>query len=885
MSATQPSGRFREHSAESSAPVEVFEFPATLAQRRFWLLDQLHPGNPALNMPLAFDLKGRLDRDALSRSLAEILRRHEALRTSFASVDGEVKQVAASSVGLPFETQDLANLPESEREVEAERQVEEEARRPFSLAEAPLFRARLIRLSDREHVLLLTLHHIVCDGWSNGILVRELGALYEAYASGRPSPLPELPIQYADYACWQREWLASARFDQSLAYWKERLSAPLVDLELPFDRPRSRRRQTGGVIESRLLPATLSRELKALGKREDATMFMLFLAAFQTLLFRYTGQPDLVLASPSANRHPAETEKLIGCFAHPLLLRTDLSGNPEFTELLERVRDVALGAFNHQALPFERLVEELRGDGNSGAAPNPRVLFIYQSAFMRPLELPELSLVPRRSVSPGAQVDLVQSVVERDEGHRLQLEYDPELFDHETIRTLLAHFQTLLESIVRDPATPVASLALWTPAEIAAIRERDEIPADDPRASARRPVPEIRDRVVSGLPAETPEFVAPRTETERRLQNLWEEVLGVRPIGVTEDYFELGGHSLSAVRLVTEIERVFGRELPLAALVQAPTIAEMAELLCRSEVRPSWSSLVPIQSAGNLPPFYCVHAVGGNVLTYLDLARHLGDEQPVYGLQALGLDGVEAPHTTLEEMAAHYVREIRKLQPEGPYHLGGTSSGGLVAFEMAQQLRAEGQEVAVLALFDTWGPGYPRWRPGLTPLRRFWNRFSARVDLHWGNFLAARGGREKLSYVFRKTGRARRRFFFMGRHYWNRLREPIQGFVHPISRTLKKVEKSTRKAAHEYVPRVYPGRVALFRATKQPAWAYPDPNLGWKDLVAGGIDIYEVPGHHGAIVYEPRIAVLAEQLKRCLAAASKQASSENSFAAPKGSAP
>jgi thioesterase domain-containing protein/acyl carrier protein len=365
-------------------------------------------------------------------------------------------------------------------------------------------------------------------------------------------------------------------------------------------------------------------------------------------------------------------------------------------------------------------------------------------------------------------------------------------------------------------------------------------------------------------------YVAPRTPTEEVLSRIWAQVLRLDRVGVHDNFFELGGHSLLAVRLFSQIEKSFDRHLPLATIFQGPTVGQLASLLQDEGWTPSWSSLVAIHAGGSRPPFYCVHAVGGNVLTYVDLTRHLGPDQPVYALQAQGLGGKNSPHTRIEEMAAHYIKEIRELQPEGPYSMGGSSAGGIVAFEMAQQLVAEGQDVAVLALFDTQGPDYLSMVKDMSPLRRRATRFFERVDLHMGNLLVAEGLKGKLAYVATKSARVRKDLAKAGIGYWKKLKKLSREIVDPLPPTLRKVENTSRKALDRYVPKAYPGRITLFRATKQPADFNPDRELGWSRFAEGGVEVYDVPGNHGAIVYEPRVGILARQLAECLERAGAQ---------------
>jgi amino acid adenylation domain-containing protein len=441
------------------------ELPLSFAQQRLWFLDQLEPNSPIYNIPRAIRMQGALDVAALQKTLNAIVARHEVLRTTFAVKDESPVQVIAEHRSVALPVTDLSIYPEPEREAHALRLAAAEARRHFDLARDILLRASLLRLEAAEHVLLVTLHHIAADGWSMGLLLQELAALYAAYADGRPVPLPELPIQYADYALWQRQWLHGGVLAAQLAYWKRQLAAPLPALRLPTDRPRPPVLTFRGAREPLLLPHPLTEALRALSRREGVTLFMTLLAAFQTLLHRYTGQDDIIVGSPIAGRTQAETEGLIGFFVNTLVLRTDMSGNPNFRELLGRVRKITSGAYAHQDLPFERLVEELQPERDLSRSPLVQVMLILQNAARQTLELPGLTLTPLEVDSGTAKFDLTLSMIEEDKGLRGWLEYNTDLFEAVTIRRLLGHFHSLLAGILTDPEQRLAELPLLTESE------------------------------------------------------------------------------------------------------------------------------------------------------------------------------------------------------------------------------------------------------------------------------------------------------------------------------------------------------------------------------------------------------------------------------------
>ena len=449
------------------------ELPLSFAQQRLWFLNQFARGNSAYNVPAAIRLTGMLNVAALEQSINKVLRRHQALRTTFSSIDGQPVQLIASSLTLGLPVIDLQQLPKAERESKAKQLADEEAQQPFNLAKGPLVRARLLRLAEEEHILLLTMHHIASDGWSRGVLFRELSALYGAFSLGKPSPLAELPIQYADFAHWQREWLQGEVLETQLSYWKQQLGGNLPVLELPTDRPRPPVQTFRGARQSLMLPKSLGESLKALSQREGCTLFMVLLTAFKTLLHRYTGQvedsrlagDDIVVGSPIANRNRVEIEGLIGFFVNTLVLRTDLSGNPAFRELLARVREVAFGAYAHQDLPFEKLVEELHPQRDMSRNPLFDVMFAFQNAPKQELALSGLTPTPLRVDSGTTKFDLTLSLTEESHGLRATLEYNTDLFNRDTITRLREHYHTMLQGIVAHPEQRLSDLPLLTAAE------------------------------------------------------------------------------------------------------------------------------------------------------------------------------------------------------------------------------------------------------------------------------------------------------------------------------------------------------------------------------------------------------------------------------------
>lgn len=1325
--------------------------PLSFAQQRLWVLDQLEPDSALYNVPLVLSLTGVLDERALQRALDTLTARHEVLRTRFVCHDETPVQLIEETANSTIATHDLTGISEPERTVEARSRVRVEINRSFNLSTGPLLRAALLHLAEHEHWFVLTFHHIIADEWSLKNCFRELTSLYEAYCTGQPPQLPDLPIQYADYAVWQRTWLKNGVIEEQLDYWREQLRGHPPVLELPADLARPPLPSFRGDHLARELEGRLAGHVKDLATRLGASPFMVLLAGFNALLHRYTRQTDILVGSPVAGRNRIETEDLIGFFVNTLVLRTDLSGNPRFDELVRRVRETTLGAHAHQELPFEKLVEELCPERTLDHMPFTRVMFAVQNSGLEELRWPGLALRFIDAHTDSAKFDLTFVVRDTSRGFTAQCEFNSDLFRPETIRRLLEHFEVLLTAAVEHPEWTLSKLPLLTPeehrrvlvewpgcetpfprnatvsrlfeeqaeraagkpavtfggtsiswgdlnsranqlarhlgqfgvgpnvpvglclerstemiiamlavlkaggaylpldprhpkprlefmledsrapvlltqqkllgelprnparvvcldsdwelvgresranlpgtaapedvayimytsgstgqpkgvavphraivrlvrdanyiqitpedriaqasntsfdaatfeiwgallngaelagvsreqalspAEFAAeLRDRritilflttalfNQVAADQPDAFASlrvvlfggeavdpkwvravlahpprhllhvygptenttfttwhevtrvdenaktipigRPIsntqcfildPELNP-VPVGVPGElhvagdglahgywnrpdltqqkfisnpsgpsipkslyrtgdlvrwlsdgtiefigradqqvkirgfriepgeieaslqshpgvrecavtvytesndkrllayfvpngrpgpgiselrsylkeklpdymvpssfirldtlplTPngkvdrdalpepdrkrpdlgrQYASPQDAVEVELARIWENVLGIQPIGIEDRFFELGGHSLLAVRVIAQIEKTFGRKLRLATIFQAQTIEQLAAIL-RKEIHEdsaiSGTSLVEIQPRGSRPPLFFIHGAGGGMFWgYVNLSRHLGYDQPVYGLRSREPDAVEQDDT-IEQMAARYIADMRAIQPVGPYHLGGYCFGGNLAFEMARQLREQGEEIAILALFNCAPanssysriPASPAWI-----LRFFTNLW------YWAKYFCSWTPAQRREFVrWKKDLLGRRIRCLLGRP--SNANFPVDpGDVVDLSSyspDQRKLWESHIRALIKYHPKPFAGRVHLFRSPGHPLLCSFAPDYGWSELARDGVEICTVPGVHEKILEEPCVATLAERLNEAL---------------------
>jgi non-ribosomal peptide synthetase component F/thioesterase domain-containing protein len=814
--------------AEEAVLDELYTLPASVVQERFWLLAKLDPTSPKFHMRATVRLTGSISQDALERGFQSLVDRHEILRTNFAEEDSGLVQVIAAKKKFSLSVVTLAELPEADREERLQELLLEEARHPFDLEYGLLFRAGLFRLQPDDFVLIITTHHIIADGWSQRVVQQELWSTYEALTGDHPTSLAPLPIQYADFAAWQKEWLSSSRAAEHLNYWLKQLEGPLKVLDFPTDRPQALRMTSNGGIESLPVPEDLTKALKKLCKSEGVTMFTLTLACFAILIFRCSNQTNMVIGSPVANRK-VETEPLIGPFAGPIPFRFDLADNPTLHEALKRVTQVSLEALDHSDLPFEALLKQLRVQSVNGRTVFFQFYFLYQAAFLQPHILPELTVAPMPTFSVGTPFELQLAMIEREDEVRVNFEYNADLFDRESIQVLLRYYQMLLRAIVSNPDLHVADLA----------------------------APGVREsfRASSNAVAEaTRQYVAPRTDDEIKLAGIWESILKVPSVGAHDNFFELGGHSLLAAQLVSQVKAKFGVTIDLSLLMVAPTVKQLAGKL-RPSLEKDQSHIVAIRESGAKIPLFCIHGAGGHLLDYRDMIASLPDDRPVYGLRASDVN--EAYPETVEELAEQYLREIQQVQERGPYQICGLSFGGLVAYEIARRLAEKGEHVGLIALFDTGNWAYYRNLPAerLAQFRRVY--MIDRLKKYGRNLVQGRFDDAAADAKVFVTSRLNAALWKISRRICRLLNLPVPKFVRSNIVVFSAVGQN-------YVPKTYPGKLLLFRAEGRTAEYGDDMTLGWSGIARDGVVVHQVPGGHLSIMRKPQVDRLIEQLTQYL---------------------
>ena len=834
--------------------------PLSPSQARMWSLTQLMPNDPSYNMHIAFTIEGTLDVQVLEKSLQEIIERHETLRTTFSIVDGDPVQIIAPKVILPLSQVDLRKIDEKIQDSEIERLINLETRAPFDLTKGPLLRVKLLKVHNHRHVFMVTMHHIISDGWSFFVFFNELTTLYEAAVSHEKPLLPTLQLQYADFSEWHREWLESEQYQIHVDYWRTDLGNHVAPLVLPLDRPRPNKPTTEAASQTLTLPSSMLKELNTLGTHQGISHNIIFLTAFLVVLFKYSGQEDIIICSPVNGRDRDELKPLIGFFNNIVPLRVILNKGLSILELLKKVRIKTLDVLEHQDVPLHHIISESHVD----RVPLTRAMFDFQNYKTQFFRLPGTTINTLDIHNGTTNFELTLTIFEKEEEYKCTMEYKYSLFTNRTIERMLAYFETVLVHTTRTPeqklsAIPstITTLQQETYLQFNEYKQKGELNAKiknltpsnltnfSSNTQDEEPPEEVEHRLVSQLP---------HNSLEAKMTKIWEELLEKGPIGRHENFFDLGGHSLLAVCLFSRIKTVFGELLPLSTILHASSIEQLTKVLAKGKHLDLWDSLVPIQIRGFKPPIFAAHPISGHILIYADLSRILGPDQPFYGLQSLGLNGKTKPFTRIEEMAAHYIREIEEIQPQGPYFLVGGCMGGLVALEMAQQFHAKGQHVAFLGMMDTWlpssNPGFRTLNPDKFPnLRLLWDG-----GRRYYKQLREIGVLNWIPHTFNKI----QVFFDMVKRFDVHRGDQVQ-------KGIALVLAANLRASETYNPKPYAGKITYFLASARKNVGMLDPRLEWEAFAREGVEIFRIPApDSGLLLARPYVLELGVHLKEAL---------------------
>jgi thioesterase domain-containing protein/acyl carrier protein len=791
-------------------------YPLSLAQQRLWYLDQLEPGNSAYNVPFGLRLRGPLNPDALNRSVREIVRRHAILRTRFSVEDGSPVQVVAPTCVLDMPLLDLCNSLNAE--ADAYQHAAASIAVPFDLATGPLVRLELIRLGTEEHILLCVMHHIVCDAWSLGILMRELAVLYGEFAHGAPSSLLEPRIQYGDYAAWQRDRIARHRSSDEMQYWKQTLAGAPEFLELPTDFPRPELQSYEGASQAIGIPQELISPLMAIGRKQQATLFMVMFAAFNALIHAYTGVDDLIVGIPVANRDRVELEDLIGFFVNTLVLRSTFSEGISFNSLLLRTREVAIGAFAHADFPFEKLVEALNPRRTMSHNPIFQIMFSHLKIGRVP-QFGGLNVSPYVVGSATSPFDLAMNFIEEaDEQFWLRVEYKTTLFSPQRMTRLLKDYSTLLNAVVTNPDIRLSELSSL-------------LNAEEPIASRITKLHAI-ERIV---PNSSLDGAQPRDAQQQILARIWEKVLGIPNIGSHDDFFDLGGHSLLAARLMVEVQSALGCSVPLAALLRHSTIASLSQVL--HEAKP-WAPdplLVELQRGRGGVPIFAVAAPGVETLGYAKLARHMGADQAFYKLQAHAATPSDLPYSAdeLQQLAKDSIAAMRAIQPRGPYFLVATCGGVHIAEQMVLELETHGHSVGLFAIIDTWV---------------LQNR-----QIRW---------LERINYYSHRLRSLLRQPITFQLNALQQFMQRERGHMGGQNHSVRDPWFNVHWPGKDFQPPCFNAPVLIFKRPRQPYYYVNDPELGWGKRSREPVEICVIDAAHEAMLREPSVQIIAQQLRK-----------------------
>ncbi|MGW3912507.1 amino acid adenylation domain-containing protein [Streptomyces sp. NPDC005070] len=800
----------RDHTGENAA------MPLSFAQRRMWILHQLDRGAATYTISPTFRLTGPLDEAALAAAIGDVVARHEILRTTYVTdADGEPQPGILSAAQAPVRVPVVEVAPEDES-----RAIDEAAAHRFDLTTEIPLRATLLRRSAQEHVLVLVIHHIATDGSSGAPLARDLAEAYTARLDGRAPQWEPLAAQYKDYALWQRELLGDIADPDSLAaaqseYWRKELDGVPQPLNLPLDRPRPAVRSSeGDLVDVTVGPESAAR-LRKLADERGTTLSMVLQSALGVLLGKLGGGEDVPIGNPIAGRTDEGLADMVGFFVNTQVLRVDLSGNPSFVDLLTRVRDKALAAYEHQDLPFDMLVEGLDLERSAAYQPLFQVMFAWQNFDKRELELHGLKVEFEQHLTYTAQTDLMVSMAEDGSGAlRGDLIYATELFDRETAEAFAAGFVSVLDALAAAPRSPVGAIEL-------------------PEAGPARPTRHTSDRGPRDARADNVSSHGPRNAHEEKLCALFGELLGLQGVGFDDDFFALGGNAELATRLSARIREKFGIDLPLTTITGHPTVAELGGLVIvggtPDDQSDSYGVVLPLNRDPGTgePPLWFFHGGGGLGWAFFTFAPHVKD-RAAYSLQSRGSNGKDPLAGSVEEMVDDYLAQILALQPEGPYHLIGWSFGGPVVHAAAAELDRRGHRVGLVAVLDA----PPATDSPDSPFRQVAGRTAAMY----------RGDVEEVFGQYMNT-------------------DNLDGFLEDMS----KVGANNLNKMAVFASPVYRGDMLYFNAKSDKVDGLSSYGPGWRPYVLGSLDEYDIDASHHDLHMPKPAGQIMEVIARKLA--------------------
>jgi thioesterase domain-containing protein len=789
-------------------------YPASLAQRRLWFLNELQAPTAAYNVNIGLWLYGRLDLAALEACVQKIVDRHDTLRTSFVLQGIELLQLVRPDYRVALSVNDFSQLedPYPPAYEFAKREVAE----PFDLRRGPLFRAKVMRLRPEEHVLLCTMHHTITDAWSMQIFTRELVALYEAGTTGSEPQVPELSIQYGDFADWQQQLFDGDYAQNQLAYWKRTLAGAPALLRLPTDHPRPTEQSLSGSSHTFPVPGEVIAGASSIAAQQKVTTFMLLLAAFKVLLARYSNQTDICVGVPVAGRTRVETEPLIGFFVDTLVFRDDVSGNPRFIDLLAKVRETTIAALANADVPFERLVEILHPERNLSYNPIFQVMFSVIKSAIRSHAFGQMVAYPYVVDGSNSILDLCTTFIEDSDGKWwFQIDFDTSLFKIERIFCMFEDYMEVLCQIIACPEVEIQALLI----------RNSKVTEQMLTVAPNREETVVGSAVL--VQGNSPSYISEREE----LTEIWKDVLGIEKVGVTDNFFDIGGHSLLAAHLAARIHQVAGRRIPVSAIFRAPTIEQLAALLHDNSLNQPDPILMPLSQGTSEISFFAVAEPGVDSLGYAMLARTLGQRHTVYKLQGPGtrIHGRPFEASEIQTLAEQYVTAMRRVQPQGPYCLGAMCNGVLIAQEMIQQLESEGEQVALFAIVDTWVLENSQ-------VKTLWKLNYYRDRVRKLSRLPVREQMEVLKRVLRRYRRRQKQ-----------------------ERTGKTWSEAYWPDGNFWLPR-FAAPVLLFKRPRQPFYYVRDAEMGWGKRSAGGVEICKLNCEHHEFLRQPYVTVVSEKL-------------------------